>query len=94
MRFFPQSSNACSVAVALLMMASAVQAQGLKTPAAGKAKGAESSVSRALDATVQSSGRQLPAAGPRAADYIVAVVNSEPITNNDVRARMARVPRT
>src|SRR5205085_289328 len=28
--------------------------------------------------------------GPQAADYIVAVVNSEPITNNDVRARMAR----
>jgi peptidyl-prolyl cis-trans isomerase SurA len=28
--------------------------------------------------------------GPRQADYIVAVVNSEPITNNDVRARMAR----
>lgn len=29
-------------------------------------------------------------AGPRAADYIVAVVNSEPITNNEVRARMLR----
>jgi peptidyl-prolyl cis-trans isomerase SurA len=28
--------------------------------------------------------------GPRAADYIVAVVNSEPITNNEVRARMVR----
>ena len=28
--------------------------------------------------------------GPRAADYIVAVVNSEPITNSEVRARMAR----
>jgi peptidyl-prolyl cis-trans isomerase SurA len=28
--------------------------------------------------------------GPRQADYIVAVVNSEPITNNDVRARLAR----
>ncbi len=27
---------------------------------------------------------------PRSADYIVAVVNSEPITNNEVRARMAR----
>ena len=27
---------------------------------------------------------------PRAADYIVAVVNSEPITNNEVRTRMAR----
>ncbi|HEY0824741.1 MAG TPA: peptidylprolyl isomerase, partial [Ramlibacter sp.] len=29
-------------------------------------------------------------AGPRAADFIVAVVNSEPITNNEVRARMVR----
>ena len=27
---------------------------------------------------------------PRAADYIVAVVNSEPITNNEVRSRMVR----
>ena len=34
---------------------------------------------------------QAPAnAGPRAADFIVAVVNSEPITNNEVRARMVR----
>ena len=28
--------------------------------------------------------------GPRPADYIVAVVNSEPITNNEVRSRMLR----
>ena len=28
--------------------------------------------------------------GPRAADYIVAVVNSEPVTNNEVRSRMIR----
>lgn len=28
--------------------------------------------------------------GPRAADFIVAVVNSEPITNNEVRSRMVR----
>jgi peptidyl-prolyl cis-trans isomerase SurA len=28
--------------------------------------------------------------GPRAADYIVAVVNAEPITNNEVRSRMIR----
>ena len=31
-----------------------------------------------------------PEAGPRTADYIVAVVNSEPITNHEVRQRMAR----
>jgi peptidyl-prolyl cis-trans isomerase SurA len=28
--------------------------------------------------------------GPRAADYIVAVVNAEPVTNNEVRSRMIR----
>jgi peptidyl-prolyl cis-trans isomerase SurA len=28
---------------------------------------------------------------PRAADYIVAVVNSEPVTNNEVRARLLRI---
>jgi peptidyl-prolyl cis-trans isomerase SurA len=28
--------------------------------------------------------------GPRSADFIVAVVNSEPITNNEVRSRMVR----
>ncbi|MBC5763719.1 peptidylprolyl isomerase [Ramlibacter albus] len=31
-----------------------------------------------------------PDSRPRAADYIVAVVNSEPITNNEVRSRMIR----
>jgi len=31
-----------------------------------------------------------PDAGPQSADYIVAVVNSEPITNNEVRRRMVR----
>ena len=30
------------------------------------------------------------ATGPRAADFIVAVVNSEPITNNEVRSRLLR----
>ncbi len=31
------------------------------------------------------------ASAPRPADYIVAVVNAEPITNSEVRARLARV---
>ena len=47
-----------------------------------------------LRATPQpGAGRLAPRAadsGPRAADYIVAVVNSEPITNNEVRSRMVR----
>jgi peptidyl-prolyl cis-trans isomerase SurA len=46
-----------------------------------------------LRTTPQIGARPAPAAadrGPRAADYIVAVVNSEPITNNEVRTRMLR----
>lgn len=34
---------------------------------------------------------QEPASATRSADFIVAVVNSEPITNNEVRTRLARV---
>ncbi len=44
---------------------------------------------QSLRATPQFGAR--PAAtGPQAADFIVAVVNSEPITNNEVRSRMVR----
>ncbi|HYF18879.1 MAG TPA: peptidylprolyl isomerase, partial [Ramlibacter sp.] len=35
-------------------------------------------------------GRPAADSSPRAADYIVAVVNSEPITNHEVRSRMVR----
>jgi len=34
-----------------------------------------------------------PSTAPRQADYIVALVNSEPITNNEARARLARIER-
>jgi peptidyl-prolyl cis-trans isomerase SurA len=45
-----------------------------------------------LRATPQlGTGRPAPDASPRAADYIVAVVNSEPITNHEVRSRTLRV---
>lgn len=60
-----------------LLAASSLQAQGLRQP--GRAGG----------------GLALPAA-PAAqgqADYIVAVVNTEPITNHELRARVARVQR-
>src|SRR3954468_11082771 len=45
-----------------------------------------------LRSTPQIGARPAPRAdaGPQAADYIVAVVNSEPITNNEVRRRMVR----
>lgn len=44
-----------------------------------------------LRSTPQIGARPAPRdAGPQPADYIVAVVNSEPITNNEVRRRMVR----
>lgn len=60
-----------------------VQAQGLR-PSGGQA----ATLSNALDRSV----RAVPGnTGVRSADFIVAVVNSEPVTNNEVRDRMARV---
>lgn len=56
-----------------------VQAQGLSSPAAGPRASAASPAVR-LSAPVQ-----------RQADFIVAVVNSEPITNHEVQADLQRV---
>jgi peptidyl-prolyl cis-trans isomerase SurA len=69
--------HALGLACAALAMVLALPAaaQGLRVPSAPAAPVAP----RAADT------------GPRAADYIVAVVNSEPITNNEVRYRMVRL---
>lgn len=48
-------------------------------------------VAQGLRVTPQIGARAVPRDnGPQPADYIVAVVNSEPITNNEVRRRMVR----
>ncbi|MFZ7309536.1 peptidylprolyl isomerase [Comamonas jiangduensis] len=60
-----------------------VQAQSLRPAANGK------TLSRALSESAQPSMQATPTL--RSADYIVAVVNSEPVTNNEVRARIQRV---
>ncbi len=57
-----------------------------KTPAGAAAAPA------AAAAAVPAAAASAPAA-PSPADYIVAVVNTEPITNNEVRARVARALR-
>ena len=59
-----------------------LQAQGLRSPGGA---------SQGLGAPRAPLPLASAPAGPQQADYIVAVVNSEPITNNEVRARMARV---
>jgi peptidyl-prolyl cis-trans isomerase SurA len=60
-----------------LAMAGSVQAQGLKPSA------------RLLGPATQAAIAQ--ASGPVAADYIVAVVNNEPITNHEVSQRLAQL---
>ena len=101
MRFLSFTPRTLSVSLALALLASAGQAQTLRAPgtsgAAGSAKSqlGGSSVSRALNATAKPSAPAAPAnaarSGLRSADYIVAVVNSGAVTNNEVRARMQRV---
>lgn len=69
-------------ALALVLTLPVLQAQTLRLPGQQRTP--------ALGAL----GLGLPAGGSaqqRQADYIVAVVNSEPVTNNEVRARMLRI---
>lgn len=70
-------SAAAAVAVALTF--SAAYAQTLRLPGQSRTP--------SLGVSAVGGG----AAATRQADYIVAVVNSEPITNNEVRARMVRM---
>ncbi|MEH3085314.1 MAG: peptidylprolyl isomerase [Xylophilus ampelinus] len=75
-------------------------AQGLR-PSSGTglaprgAPAASSAIPAAPAAAVPGASRGAGSADPgtRQADYIVAVVNSEPITNSEVQARIARVSR-
>jgi peptidyl-prolyl cis-trans isomerase SurA len=66
-----------------LALACAGQLALLAAPAAAQGLRATPQIGFGRPAAPQQSG-------PRAADFIVAVVNSEPITNNEVRARMVR----
>ncbi|RYY69831.1 MAG: molecular chaperone SurA, partial [Comamonadaceae bacterium] len=83
---------------AALAAATGAQAQGLRPAAAGAATG---SASRGITDIMRAPPRfNLPPAAPRApaapasqrsAEYIVALVNSEPITNSDVQVRVNRI---
>lgn len=70
---------ALSVASLAILATLTSQAQGLRPSAAG------------INAGVATPPTQLQPAVQLAADYIVAVVNSEPITNNEVRLELQRV---
>ena len=84
-----QRAFALALAAALVsLMAQGAAAQGLR-PSGAPAGTGLSRPSAAPSVTLPPEGSTANA-GTRAADYIVAVVNSEPITNNEVRARLAR----
>ena len=86
-RFLLPALPACQGAALTLLLASGfaltsvpAQAQGLQAPRGATAP--------ALDAPAPA-GRQ--AERPRPADYVVAMVNAEPVTNNEVRERALRL---
>lgn len=78
--------NPRAFAIGLVCLASFVSlgavAQGVRLPGASGMGGVR----------LPAPGTVAPA-GPRQADFIVAVVNSEPVTNSEVRTRMSRLQR-
>ena len=78
--------NPRAIAIGLVCLASFVSqgavAQGVRLPGASGMGGVR----------LPAPGTVAPA-GPRQADFIVAVVNSEPVTNSEVRTRMGRLQR-
>ena len=79
--------RAFALAALAIFLAQGAAAQGLRASGASAGTG----LSRPAAAPSVTLGPEGGASvAPRAADFIVAVVNSEPITNNDVRSRLAR----
>ena len=76
---------ALGLVCAAVFSAWSAHAQGMR------AQGGDKTLSRALSTSSQPAAVTAPGQGLRSADYIVAVVNAEPVTNNEVRARMQRV---
>ena len=86
-RFFTGFAPAKPLATALVLLLAlpwtGLQAQGLKPAGASSLRLPSASASPAAAGQGQASGQQ-------SADFIVVVVNSEPITNNEVRTKLIR----
>ena len=82
---------ACCVALGVAVLAPTAHAQG--APAAKAAAKPATRAAAPASAPAAAAPAVAPAAALREADYIVAVVNTEPVTNNEVRTRMARAQR-
>jgi peptidyl-prolyl cis-trans isomerase SurA len=82
---------ALAIATVAAVAAQGAAAQGLRPSGAATGGGLSprSAVTPSVNLAPPTSGEAANSA-PRQADFIVAVVNSEPVTNNEVRSRLAR----
>jgi peptidyl-prolyl cis-trans isomerase SurA len=80
---------ALAIAALASLLSQGALAQGLRPSGAPSGKGLTARPPATPSITLPAQGSASDAT-PRQADFIVAVVNSEPVTNNEVRARMAR----
>ena len=80
---------ALAIAALASLLSQGALAQGLRPSGAPTGKGLTARPPATPSITLPAQGSTSDAT-PRQADFIVAVVNSEPVTNNEVRARMAR----
>ena len=80
---------ALAIAALASLLSQGALAQGLRPSGAPTGKGLTARPPATPSITLPAQG-SISDATPRQADFIVAVVNSEPVTNNEVRARMAR----
>ena len=82
------------IALALATLASLLSqgalAQGLRPSGTPSASGLTTRPAATPSIMLPAPAQGGASSSPRQADYIVAVVNSEPVTNNEVRARLAR----
>ena len=82
-----------ALAIATLgsLLSQGALAQGLRPSGAPSGKGLTARPAAAPSITLPAeTASGSSSSAPRQADFIVAVVNSEPVTNNEVRARLAR----
>lgn len=80
--FAPARPLATALALLLALPLGGLQAQGLKPSGGQRLPGASASTATASQGSTTT--------GQQQADFIVVVVNSEPVTNNEVRTRLMR----
>lgn len=83
---------ALAIATLASLLSQGALAQGLRPSGAPSGKGltARPAATPSITLPAEAASGSSSNSAPRQADFIVAVVNSEPVTNNEVRSRLAR----